>query len=216
MWKIILCGYTGKTGSVLLDYLLEKKDINIVGLVNSTSLPLEETIKLRGSNVVIDFTTPRSGYYNGVVALNNKNHYICGTTGLTNHQIRHLDDLAREKSLSVVVCPNFAKGINALLKAIPLFDSIYDYAFISEHHHITKLDIPSGTALKLKTKFKNPNIDINCYRSISPVIFHTLTFYSEYETVSITHQVNNKRAFCDGVYEALKHLGQFVGVKNEI
>ena len=76
MWKIILCGYTGKTGSVLLDYLLEKKDINIVGLVNSTSLPLEETIKLKGSNVVIDFTTPRSGYYNGVVALNNKNHYI--------------------------------------------------------------------------------------------------------------------------------------------
>ena len=89
MWNIVLCGYTGKTGSVLLEYLLEKKDINMVGLVNSSSLPLEETIKLRGSNVVIDFTTPRSGYYNGIIALNNNNHFICGTTGLTNEQIKH-------------------------------------------------------------------------------------------------------------------------------
>lgn len=216
MWNIVLCGYTGKTGSVLLEYLLEKKDINMVGLVNSSSLPLEETIKLRGSNVVIDFTTPRSGYYNGIIALNNNNHFICGTTGLTNEQIKHLDYLAKENNKSVIICPNFAKGINALLKAIPLFDNIYDYAFISEHHHISKLDKPSGTALKLKKKFRNPNIDINSYRSTSPVIFHTLTFYSEYETVSITHQVNNKRAFCDGVYESLKQLGTWYGVKNEL
>jgi 4-hydroxy-tetrahydrodipicolinate reductase len=170
----------------------------------------------KGIQLVIDFTVPKSGYLHGITAIKNNNHYICGTTGLSDDQISHIDQLAKEKGLSVMICPNFAKGINALLKAIPLFDEIYDYAFISEHHHISKIDKPSGTALKLSKKFKSKAIDIISYRSTSPVVSHTVTFYSEYETVTITHQVNNKLAFCDGVYDTLLKVGTWSGVKYEL
>lgn len=212
--KLFFCGDTGKTGHVIVEFLRLQPDIEILGVVNRQTRPLFEQVNEMKGNVVIDFTTPLVAYQHGLTALQNGLHFICGTTGLLDVHIEALKKVANENHLSCLICPNFACGIGLIKQMIPLLEPHYPHVRISETHHHSKRDVPSGTALQLRSLFPYPTqVPIQSFRTEYATMEHVLTFASAYETIAITHTVRDRKIYAEGVYKALKKVGTWEGLR---
>ena len=103
------------------------------------------------SDVVIDFTTPKSTLENIKFAKDYKTPIVIGTTGLTEENINTIVEIS--KSIPIIQSANMSIGINLILDLTEKASKIlkaenYDVE-ISETHHKHKIDAPSGTAIEL-------------------------------------------------------------------
>ena len=78
---------------------------------------------------------------------------------------------------------------------------------IKEIHHVSKLDTPSGTALRLKDEMlaSNPDstIHITSERQYTKQVVHRITFQKEGETLSLQHIVTNRKAYLHALEAAV-------------
>ena len=202
MMNIIFCGSKGKTGSIVFNYLKEL-NYNIVSEVNVNEKNLIEVIK--PNSIVIDFTNKEVCYNHAITCLENDCHFICGTTGLSKEQIAFLTSRAQNKQLYFEFNPNFSLGINKLIPLLSNLKEYYTDIKIIESHHISKKDLPSGTALLLKEHLKE-NTPIDSIRTTYQSLDHTIILKNEYEEITIKHSVKNKLAYAMGVENSLKTL----------
>ena len=68
---------------------------------------------------------------------------------------------------------------------------------IKEIHHTEKLDMPSGTAISLKSQIPKI-IEIESQRSKDVAGIHIVNYDSEIDSISITHQAHNRKGFAQG------------------
>jgi len=200
--NIIFAGSKGKTGSIIFNYLKEK------GFIFSNEINLNETkLKdiIKPNSIVIDFTHKDIAYEHATICLENNSHFICGTTGISDKQINEILEIANKKNLNFIFNPNFSLGIPIITQFIPALKSNFKDIKIIESHHISKKDLPSGTALLLKKQI-DENIQIESIRTTYPSLDHTIIFKNEYEEITIKHSANNKLAYALGVEKSLKEL----------
>lgn len=199
--NIIFAGSKGKTGSIIYSYLKEK-GYNITKEINIDTEPLEKVIS--PGDTIIDFTNKDTAYKHANICLENNAHFICGTTGIEEKSILELNKKAQVKNLHFIFNPNFSLCIR---KILPLLESLKNdfNASIKESHHISKLDIPSGTALLLK-KHLRESTPIESIRTTYQSLTHTITMHNDYEEITITHNVKDKLAYALGVEKELQEL----------
>ena len=200
--NIIFAGSTGKTGSIIFKYLKEK-GFDIISEINRNSPPLEKVIK--ENSVIIDFTNKDAAYNHALLCLKNNCHFICGTTAIEAEKIDYLLKEAKSKNLTFVFNPNFSTSISPICKFINEQKVNFPITKISESHHISKKDLPSGTALLLK-KFLFKDTQIDSIRTTYPTLDHTIKLESECEEITITHKVKNKLAYAKGVETTLNKI----------
>ena len=196
--NIFFAGSKGKTGSIVFKYLKDK-GYNIKEEINENEKQLHNVIT--PNSIVIDFTNKEAAYNHALICLENNSDFICGTTGLSNEQITFLKERANNKQLQFVFCPNFSLGIT---KILPLLNNLNEYykSEIIESHHITKKDLPSGTALLLKEHL-NENTHIESIRTTYTSLDHKVILNNDYEEITITHSVKDKLAYALGVENTL-------------
>lgn len=202
--NIIFAGSKGKTGSIVFNYLKEK-GYNIIDEVNLNEKKLNDIIK--ENCIVIDFTNKDAALNHANIALENDAHFICGTTGISNNKIKELKRNAKKKKLTFIFNPNFSLGIPLIIKILPVLKRNFKNQEIIESHHISKKDLPSGTALLLKNKL-DKNTNIESIRTTYQSLDHQIILKNEFEEITIIHKVKNKKAYALGVEETLKKLSK--------
>ncbi len=95
----------------------------------------------------LDFTIAEAAMAAARIALEQGINVVIGTSGLSDDNLKEIDQLAEANKVGAVVAPNFALGAVVLLHLAKIAAKFFDHAEIIELHHHEKADAPSGTAL---------------------------------------------------------------------
>lgn len=140
-----------------------------------------------------------------LIALNHRIPLIIGTTGdLPEDLIARYAEIA-----PIIVSSNFSQGVQSINLFLHSLSPKYWYkAEITDMHHISKKDSPSGTAKSFRDILENKKIPctINSIRMGTEVGYHKIVLSSESETITITHDAHDRSAFAKGCVDYIKQI----------
>ncbi len=181
---------------------------------------------LQKADVAIEFTQPESAFANVTTCLNTGVPVISGTTGWLEH-LPKAREICQHKGGAMLHATNFSIGVNiffALNRYLAkMMETQEQYNVqMEEIHHTQKLDAPSGTAITLaqgilseisrKNKWVNKATeDISELPIISKRIdpapgTHTVTYSSEIDTITISHEAHSREGFALGALTAAEWI----------
>jgi 4-hydroxy-tetrahydrodipicolinate reductase len=221
MIKLGIAGVCGKMGRRIFELASMDKDFELALALEKkgTSLIGKDIGKLKISSnqdgmflidVFVDFTTADATEANLDYAARYKKALVLGTTGLTDSQIRRVEEVA--KIIPIVFTPNMSIGVNVLFSILPEIAKRLgpDYSIeIVEAHHKTKKDAPSGTAKKIIQVLKEATgreIPAHAIRLGDIVGDHTVIFCGNSERIEIKHQAHSRDLFVLGALKAAKWI----------
>ena len=193
----------GKTGSLVAEVARERGhgvrafDINENEHASALTAPT-----LAGVDAVIDFTAPEAALENMRAVLSLGGRIVVGTTGWYA-DLAEMKSIAHKRGGGLLYGTNFSIGVQKLFRLTAELAKLEGYKFsISETHHTTKLDAPSGTALTLKEIIHEvqPGIEIpiTSHRVGDAKGEHVVTARSEFDVLEIRHDANSRRGFALG------------------
>jgi 4-hydroxy-tetrahydrodipicolinate reductase len=196
----------GKTGSLVAEVARERghavRALDISENCHASALTAKN---LAGVNAVIDFTAPEAALENMRAVLALGGRIVVGTTGW----YAHLDEMKSlaQKSGALLYGTNFSMGVQKLFRLTADLAKLDGYSFsISETHHVSKLDAPSGTAITLREIIQSvrPGIEIKIesHRVGDAKGEHVVTASSEVDTLEIRHDAHSRRGFAQGAVRA--------------
>lgn len=184
MIKIAVAGALGKMGKEVVKAVLNADDTLLVSAIDiqgaNTDIGLaatgkecgilvetnlEEAIKTKKPDVIIDFTQPDGIYDHVCLYMQYGIKSVIGTTGLKDTQIARLKDMSKNKNTGCLIAPNFSTGAVLLMMFAKQAAKYFNNAEIIELHHNQKKDAPSGTAIKTAQLMAEANSDFtlgNC------------------------------------------------------
>ena len=223
--RILVLG-SGKTGRLVAEVASERS--HSVRVLASSENPHASALTpafLKDFDAAIDFTTPTAVVANMRACLPQGLRMVIGTTGWYS-QLPELRALAQQHKTALLYGTNFSIGMQMMLKlakemASTLKDAGYTFT-ISETHHISKLDAPSGTALTLRDavlstlarKEASPDneIAITSNRTGDVEGVHALIATGPCDRLILTHESKSRRPFAEGAVRAAEWLSTQTGV----
>ena len=235
--KVLMHGCCGRMGRAINALCLEDDAVEITCGVdpsdNTEGLKFPIFKNLNDVNVdfdvIIDFShfSCIAGLFDFAVA-NNK-PVVCCTTGLTENDLKILDEAS--KKIPVFKSANMSVGMNIMValcrKATKLlYNEGYDIEIVEAHHN-QKLDAPSGTALMIadaikeeieddieyvydrqsvRKKRSKTEIGISSIRGGNIVGEHDAMFIGGEEILKISHSAQTRTVFTRGAVVAAKFL----------
>ena len=181
-------------------------------------------------DVVVDFTSPKAVMEHIKFAVLNKVCHVIGVTGLSAAQERKIK-LASKKT-AIIYASNMSLGVNFLISFVESISKRLETGCrvnILDIHHRHKVDAPSGTAISLGLaaargkKIKLPLSRIPSLLNAStkknrfPINFtsvrkgnvagkHSVSFSSENEIITFTHEALDRRIFAKGAIFAAEWI----------
>jgi 4-hydroxy-tetrahydrodipicolinate reductase len=233
--KILVNGAAGKMGVETVKAVEKDAQLELVAKGDKNS-NLKQLIQTSSPDVVVDFTTPAAAFLNAVTIIEAGKHPVIGTTGFSESQISELKTLCKERQLGGIIAPNFAIGVILMMRFASEAIRYFPNAEIIELHHDTKLDAPSGTAIKTAqmiaqnrtgSSIKNTStenitsgrgttyqgIPIHAIRLPGLVAHQMVMFGGQGEVLTIKHDATDRKCFMAGVLLACKkvvHLNELV------
>lgn len=208
----------GKTGSLVAEVAHEHgHSVRVLGEEENHNASALTGPFLAGFDAVIDFTTPEAVIPNLRACLANGARVVVGTTGW----YAHLDDmrsLAERKRAGFLYGTNFSIGVQAMLRvARELALAVPDYKFsITETHHVSKKDAPSGTALSIKQVLQAASpglqIEIASKREGDASGIHVIEARSQNDVIELKHEAFSRRGFAEGAVRAAEWIAGKSGV----
>lgn len=207
----------GKTGSLVAEVAHERgHGVRVLGEEeNSNAMALTAPF-LAGFDAVIDFTTPEAAVSNIRACLANGARVVVGTTGWYQH-LEDMRALASRKNAALLYGTNFSVGVQAffrLARELALAAPHYQYS-ITETHHITKKDAPSGTALSIKQVLEAANpgvqVEITSKREGGHSGLHVLEARSSNDIIELKHEAFSRRGFAEGAVRAAEWIAGRTG-----
>ncbi|MGO3191018.1 MAG: 4-hydroxy-tetrahydrodipicolinate reductase [Microbacterium sp.] len=142
--KVALVGGSGKLGTIIAQVIDELDGFEVARSLTSSS----ELSELDGADLVVDASTPQVSVDVVRAAVERGINVLVGTSGWSAERIALMRPLVEAAGTGAVFVPNFSLGSvlgSALAAAAaPFFSS----AEIVEAHRDTKVDSPSGTAVR--------------------------------------------------------------------
>lgn len=196
--KICIIGY-GKMGK-MVEKIAMSKGHSINQIIDSPNDEIDGN-----ADVAIIFSTPESAVPNIIKCFEKKLPVVCGTTGWLN-DIEKIKKYCETNNSTFLFSPNFSLGVNLFFKINNSVSKImrnsdeFDLR-ISEVHHTSKIDSPSGTALKIKKDIDsilNKDVQIESKRIGSNNGTHEVTYESFSDLIKISHTAKNRDSFALG------------------
>ena len=127
---------------------------------------------------------------------------MVGTTGWYG-QLAEMRELARRRGGALLYGTNFSIGVQKMFRLTGELAKLDGYQFsVSETHHSSKVDAPSGTALTLKEILlaAKPGIEVpvESHRIGDAKGEHIVTARSEYDVIELRHDAHSRRGFAIG------------------
>lgn len=221
--KIALLGY-GKMGREVEQAALATNHTITLIIADEPDWKLK-VHELKECDVAIDFSMPAAVEANVKYCFEAGIPVVVGTTGWYQHfeKIKHQ---CLEANGSLLYATNFSIGVNIFFeinrRLASLLDTYPNYKpLLTEIHHTQKLDAPSGTAITLANEIIAANSHYNSFSGPEaasdaiPVVSireglvtgtHTVTWASEIDEISITHEAKNRKGFAFGAVMAAEWL----------
>ena len=232
--NITITGALGRMGRILINRISKNKNLKLYSLTDIRVGKKIKGIKMqnnsidafKNTDVIIDFSRPKSSIEILNFAKKLKKKVVIGTTGFTKKDENLIKNYS--KKIAIFKSGNMSLGINLLeyitkilSKKIP---NNYQIA-ISDNHHKRKIDYPSGTALmlanavakgkginldKLKGKFylnKKGNLQTNkvnffITRKGKTIGKHSIIYNNKIENIELKHTAFSRELFADGALNA--------------
>jgi 4-hydroxy-tetrahydrodipicolinate reductase len=208
---LILVLGKGKTGSLVAQVARERgHSVRVLDLTENRGASAITAPSLAGIDVAIDFTAPEAAVENMRAVLALGGRIVVGTTGWYA-QLDDMKALAAKRGGGLLYGTNFSIGVQKLFRLTAEVARLEGYTFaITETHHTTKLDAPSGTALTLKqiieTAHPGLNIEIVSHRVGDAHGQHIVTARSEDDLLELKHDAQSRRAFALGAVRGAEWL----------
>ena len=204
---LILVLGKGKTGTLVAQVARERgHGVRALDIFENEHASALTGPSLAGVDVVIDFTAPEAAVENirAVLALGSR--IVVGTTGWYA-SVDEMKALAAKRGGALLYGTNFSIGVQKLFSLTAELARLDGYTFsITETHHVTKLDAPSGTAITLEQIIKaaNPNakIEITSHRIADAKGEHIVKAVSDVDEISLRHDAFSRRGFALGAVRA--------------
>ncbi len=230
--KIALIGY-GKMGKMIEGIALERGH-EVTCRIDHHNQEEFNGEAFRSSDVAIEFTTPATGYANVEKCLKARVPVVSGTTGWVKEPSSLMEGKSRLEEMrarcdsgegSLMWASNYSVGVN-VFKAVNrylarIMDKLADYTpYMTETHHIHKLDHPSGTAITLADDIvaetgrmdgwseapEDRKLIINHIREAEVPGIHTIKWDSPVDDITITHSAKSRGGFALGAVMAAEWL----------
>jgi len=195
---VALFGHQGKVGSVLSP-ALEAAGHDVRGIGRG------EQADIAGLDAAIDFTEPVAAGGNARSALEQGVPVVVGTSGVPAEELEALQALALERSLQLLVVPNFAVGAVLMMRFAEAAAEHLPRAEIVELHGEAKKDAPSGTARATAERLPG-GVPIHSVRLPGLVAHQEVLLGGEGQLLTIRHDTLSREAFVPGVLLALEKL----------
>jgi 4-hydroxy-tetrahydrodipicolinate reductase len=196
--KVAVFGHRGRVGSVLVP-ALEAAGYEVRGIGRG------EKAELGGLDAAVDFTQPDSAGANARSALEQGVPVVVGTSGVPADELEALETLALERSLALLVVPNFAIGAVLMMRFAEAAAEYLPRAEIVELHNEGKKDAPSGTARATAKRLPGEPA-IHSVRLPGLVAHQEVLLGGEGQLLTIRHDTLSRDAFVPGVLLALERL----------
>jgi 4-hydroxy-tetrahydrodipicolinate reductase len=216
--RILVLGH-GKTGKLVAEVANERgHSVHVLDAKENPSAAALTHPFVTGFDVVIDFTTPEAAVQNMRACLATGARMVIGTTGWYD-KLPDMRALAERRSAGLLYGTNFSIGVQVLFKlaaqmGAALKDSGYTFA-ISETHHASKLDSPSGTAITLASTLEaasgTSDTPIESIREGDQTGLHVLIATSEADSLTLRHESFSRRGFAEGAVRAAEWLSTRTG-----
>ncbi len=252
--RVVVNGACGRMGQEVVKTVVESDDL-LVGVCDHSNIgenimeilaldedpmlikkDLYETIEETQPDLIIDFTIPSVVMDNIKIALKNGVSMIVGTTGITDVDLKSIDELCKENDVNALIVPNFAIGAILMMRFAAEAAKYLDDVEIIELHHDQKVDSPSGTAIKTadlinknRKKLQHKKIDeiekipgargadadgikVHSVRLPGLVAHQEVMFGAEGQSLLIKHDSYNRKSFMPGVRLALEKIDEISGL----
>lgn len=247
--NIALFGVSGRMGKSLLAALRDEPDLKLSGALaslSSTSLgrdagelaggarlgvavTADRDKALAGADAVIDFTLAGSVPGTLHACASHGCPLVLGTTGLPPSTLAQLRECAAQ--IPILYSPNMSLGVNVMFTLVKAAAHALGEDFevdVLDVHHRSKIDAPSGTALKLgesaaagrgqdfaKVAVVEPGpapvrargqIVLTSVREGEEVGEHRVTFSGAGESLCLTHRASDRTIYARGALRAARWL----------
>ena len=234
--RILMNGCCGYMGRAIAGICKKESDCEIVcGVdISDNTEGLDFPVFKEASEVDVDFDVIIDFSHFSCIpkifelALNRKKPIVCCTTGLSESDLKILEDASKE--IPVFKSANMSLGINVMIALCRKMTNIlypgYDIEIVEAHHN-RKLDAPSGTALMIADAIKDEiegdvnyvydrqsvrqkrdvkDIGISSIRGGNIVGEHEVMFIGEEEILKISHSAQTRDVFARGALAAARYV----------
>jgi len=217
--KVIVWGYKGHMGQVICNLLEKNENLEFLRGIDAG-----DDVNLNDADVVIDFSSPKGTMELIKHATTSKVPLVIATTGLDAEQ-----EIAIKEASSII--PIFKSAnmsfdialISKILKEIAGKLENTDIEILESHHN-RKADAPSGTAKLLANsvnsglstprklvygregKRQKDEIGLASLRGGNIVGEHSVYFFGEQETLTLTHTSYSRNVFGEGAVKAAEYI----------
>jgi 4-hydroxy-tetrahydrodipicolinate reductase len=208
---LILVLGKGKTGSLVAQIARERgHGVRALDIFENEHASALTAPSLAGVDVVIDFTAPEAAAENMRAVLALGGRIVVGTTGWYA-QLNELKALAIRRQGGLLYGTNFSMGVQKLFRLTADLAKLEGYTFsISETHHVTKLDAPSGTAITLREIIEAAQpaakVEITSHRISDAKGEHIVTATGPDDVLELRHDAQSRRGFALGAVRAAEWL----------
>ena len=232
--NITITGALGRMGKILIKRISTKKNLKLFSLTDLESGKIVNGIKTQKNNleafketdVIIDFSKPKSSLEILNYAKKLKKKVVIGTTGFTNKQNGLIKNYS--KKIAIFKSGNMSLGINLLEYIVNILSKKIPSNYkigINDDHHKRKVDYPSGTALMLANAISDgKNKDLKSMkgkmflnrsgnlqknkitffitRKGNTIGKHSVNFNNNIENIELKHTAFSRDLFADGALNA--------------
>jgi 4-hydroxy-tetrahydrodipicolinate reductase len=201
----------GKTGSLVAQVAREHgHSVRALDLRENSGASALTAPTLAQIDVVLDFTAPDAAVENMRACLALGARIVVGTTGWYD-RLNEMKALAIRRGGGLLYGTNFSLSVQELFKMTAEMARMKGYSFhISETHHVTKLDAPSGTALTLKQIVQEAQpgaeVEITSRREGDHSGLHVVTARGASDSIELRHESLDRRGFAEGAVRAAEWL----------
>lgn len=224
--KIAIVGF-GRMGRLIADIARERGN-EIVAVIDVDNRSDFQSEAFRSADVAIEFSVPSAGYDNILECFKAGVPVVSGTTGFGD-RLHELEEMCSRGEGTLLHSTNFSIGVNIfralnryMARIMADFPSYHPY--LSETHHIHKLDHPSGTAVTLAEELvdnypeaegwyeptieKKPEnwLPVSSIREGEVPGIHTIKWESNVDYISLTHSAKSRAGFASGAVTAAEWL----------
>jgi 4-hydroxy-tetrahydrodipicolinate reductase len=232
--NITIVGALGRMGQMLINQVLKNKSLRLYSLTDLNFGKKIKSLQIQNNNleafkktdVIIDFSRPKSSIEVLKFAKKLNKKVIIGTTGFTKKEENLIKDYS--KKIAIFKSGNMSLGINLLEYITKILSNKIPNNYqigILDNHHKAKIDYPSGTALMLASavaKGKSKNLDkltgkyflnkkgdlqnnkINFFikRKGKTVGQHSVIYNNKIENLELKHTAFSRELFAEGALNA--------------
>jgi 4-hydroxy-tetrahydrodipicolinate reductase len=229
--RVILAGATGKVGRELCPGLLADREFQLVAAIAKSgagrdlgellgqpgargvpTFATAESLLAAGiqADIVIDFTVAEAALQLLPPLIEAGIAPVVGTTGLGDG-LKRLTDLCRSRGVGGAFLPNFAVGVMLMMRWAEEARRFFPHVEVIEYHHHTKLDAPSGTALRTQERLQRaagdlaaPPVPVHSVRLPGLIAHQEILFGGPGQLLTIRHDAPSRAAYTPGVLLAAK------------